>query len=359
MFCVNCGSKLDDDAVFCTNCGKKITDIISKEEIKYCTNCGNKLDKDSVFCTNCGKKIELSAICSVGTTAESSKIVATQEKPENETPKIAVSEKSSEDKTKKLRETKIQETVSETMSESSKTEKNAEVDSPEPKVSASENLTNNHKIEEKTQNESDGNVGITVNPATLLSLREYNCLSTEDKNSYKVKLDALLVDERIDAETKRNICKTLIQYGYIYYSFSKYMTEVNNIENRQTPATYAKNTIESEESTKFLKYNDVYHNGKHFVYLEDSSKLFCPKCKKRVDINSTICQHCNASFYDSLDSTKHMTNVNNNGNKSNSSVVSRNKIATENKESSTSINIIIFIVLILSVILMYCIGTKM
>ena len=130
-------------------------------------------------------------------------------------------------------------------------------------------MTNNHKIEEKTQNESDGNVGITVNPATLLSLREYNCLSTEDKNSYKVKLDALLVDERIDAETKRNICKTLIQYGYIYYSFSKYMTEVNNIENRQTPATYAKNTIESEESTKFLKYNDVYHNGKHFVYLED------------------------------------------------------------------------------------------
>lgn len=310
MFCVNCGSKLDDDAVFCTNCGKKITDIISKEEIKYCTNCGNKLGKDSVFCTNCGKKIELSAICSVGTTAESSKIVATQEKPENETPKIAVSEKSNEDKTKKLTETKIQETVSETMSESSKTEKNAEVDSPEPKVSASENLTNNHKIEKKAQNESDGNVGITVNQNTLLSLKEYNSLTTGDKNSYKLKLDSLLVDEQIDAETKRNICKTLIQYGYIYYSSSKYMREKEPSPTIDAGSEIVKfvsclycgeKISDSDEicpkcGKEQSDYKELKIDGRNFLYIKDTSKVYCPKCHKRVDKNSTSCFNCNANF---------------------------------------------------------------
>ena len=54
MFCKNCGSKLDDDAIFCTNCGKKLSDVFTA---KYCVACGVKLDDDTVFCSNCGYKV--------------------------------------------------------------------------------------------------------------------------------------------------------------------------------------------------------------------------------------------------------------------------------------------------------------
>ena len=55
MFCKNCGSKLDDDAIFCTNCGIKISDITI---VKYCKNCGNAVEEDAVFCTSCGSKLK-------------------------------------------------------------------------------------------------------------------------------------------------------------------------------------------------------------------------------------------------------------------------------------------------------------
>lgn len=54
MFCKNCGSKLDNDAIFCTNCGKKLSDVFTA---KYCVACGLKLDDDAVFCSNCGYKV--------------------------------------------------------------------------------------------------------------------------------------------------------------------------------------------------------------------------------------------------------------------------------------------------------------
>mgnify|MGYP002859607148 CR=1 FL=1 len=54
MFCKNCGSKLDDDAIFCMNCGVKIADDSSS---KYCFHCGNEIESDAVFCANCGSKI--------------------------------------------------------------------------------------------------------------------------------------------------------------------------------------------------------------------------------------------------------------------------------------------------------------
>lgn len=54
MFCKNCGSKLDDDAIFCTNCGKELSDVFT---VKYCVACGVKLDDDAVFCSNCGYKV--------------------------------------------------------------------------------------------------------------------------------------------------------------------------------------------------------------------------------------------------------------------------------------------------------------
>lgn len=54
MFCKNCGSKLDEDAIFCTNCDKKLSDVFTA---KYCVACGVKLDDDAVFCSNCGYKV--------------------------------------------------------------------------------------------------------------------------------------------------------------------------------------------------------------------------------------------------------------------------------------------------------------
>jgi hypothetical protein len=47
MFCSNCGTELDEDALFCTNCGTK-----------FCPCCEAELDKDARFCINCGEEVE-------------------------------------------------------------------------------------------------------------------------------------------------------------------------------------------------------------------------------------------------------------------------------------------------------------
>ena len=48
------------------------------------------------------------------------------------------------------------------------------------------------------------------------------------------------------------------------------------------------------ETTK--DYKNLFCSGKHFVYIDDSSKVFCPKCHERTDINETLCSNCNTSF---------------------------------------------------------------
>ena len=55
-----------------------------------------------------------------------------------------------------------------------------------------------------------------------------------------------------------------------------------------------KETVEQSELKLELK--NTYVNGKHFVYIDDSSKVFCPKCHKRADVNATMCSNCNANF---------------------------------------------------------------
>lgn len=99
MFCKNCGSKLDEDAIFCTNCGKKLSDVFTAN---YCVVCGVKLDDDAVFCSNCGYKVHEEKVNNDITdekpfSNESSIDEETQEKFENadeneividETPKI-------------------------------------------------------------------------------------------------------------------------------------------------------------------------------------------------------------------------------------------------------------------------------
>lgn len=85
MFCKNCGSKLDDDAIFCTNCGKKLSDVFTAN---YCVTCGVKLDDDAVFCPNCGYKVHEEKVNNYITdektfSNESSIVEETQEKFEN------------------------------------------------------------------------------------------------------------------------------------------------------------------------------------------------------------------------------------------------------------------------------------
>ena len=204
MFCVNCGSKLDEDALFCTNCGKKVAEEVSKEEIKFCMNCGSKVDEDSSFCSNCGKKVEYNEPISTDTTTESSEL---------ETAK-GISEVST--------------SVVENLSVVSAEKKSITVEETLDK-NEQENSDIQDFIQESTKKEAEAdaksNSEASTNSVTLLSLKEFNCLSTEDKESYKLKLDSLLVNDRIDAETKSNICKALIQYGYIYYKKSKYFLE--------------------------------------------------------------------------------------------------------------------------------------
>ena len=54
MYCTNCGSKLEEDALFCTKCG---THKDSTDKYLYCENCGSKITEDSAFCTGCGTPI--------------------------------------------------------------------------------------------------------------------------------------------------------------------------------------------------------------------------------------------------------------------------------------------------------------
>lgn len=66
MFCKNCGTALDDDAVVCPNCGKTVERPSAQEQPKrFCTHCGKEVDPKAYICVNCGCKIESSEIASV------------------------------------------------------------------------------------------------------------------------------------------------------------------------------------------------------------------------------------------------------------------------------------------------------
>ena len=69
-------------------------------------------------------------------------------------------------------------------------------------------------------------------------------------------------------------------------------------ESQQSENSLADESLNSlnEKSESTLDYKDISVNGRHFLYLDDSTKVFCPKCKKRVDSASTLCSWCNTSF---------------------------------------------------------------
>jgi len=373
MNCLHCGSKLDNDAVFCTNCGKKITDIVSKEEIKFCMNCGNKLDADSAFCSNCGKKVEFNELTSTGTITDSPKTETKFEKTIAEED-IVYLEAETKEVTSEGSSSKTEVDASKTLMDDKKIEeknldKNKKVNSV---IQNSEQESTKNKAEtsklivERTQNENDKNLDINENNVTLLSLKEFNCLSTEDKESYKLKLDALLVDERIDAETKRNICKTLIQYGYIYYCHSKYIRE-----KEPSPTIDAGNEIvkfvsclycgekisDSDEicpkcGKEQSDYKELKIDGRNFLYIKDTSKVYCPKCHKRVDKNSTSCFNCNANFMTSNED-KNIDiyipkTVTSSINEKKERVECFQKTSNDGKQGHSALTTILIIVLILS-----------
>ena len=74
-YCPKCGSPIESDCKFCTACGapvpekmieeakikKEAAEIQSQEEIvqdKFCIQCGTKLENNDVFCNKCGTKVE-------------------------------------------------------------------------------------------------------------------------------------------------------------------------------------------------------------------------------------------------------------------------------------------------------------
>ena len=260
MYCRSCGFKLDDDAVFCMNCGVKVANDTSS---KYCAHCGNELEADAVFCMSCGNKIH----------------------DDSKEPEKATNTESEIIKEKTVESTEQNEVpVSDTVPKDIVIE-NETVTTPTNDEVAKETSFYEQRVD--GDEKQDKTLETTTTDFPLLSTREYRCLSTEEKDSYKLKLDSLLVNEKIDAETKRNICKTLVQYGYVYYCYSKYMPENKSAQ---------KTDSLDEKSESIEEYKDISVNGRHFLYLDDSKKVFCPKCKKRVDSASTVCSWCNTSF---------------------------------------------------------------
>lgn len=66
--------------------------------------------------------------------------------------------------------------------------------------------------------------------------------------------------------------------------------EINNTENLKVQDS------KPVEKVPVLEYKNISFNGRHFVYLDDSSKVFCPKCHNKADIYSTRCSFCNENF---------------------------------------------------------------
>ena len=57
MFCVKCGTEIDETDKFCSNCGYQVnSDVTSKEPsgLMNCPDCGNPVSRKAKACPNCG-----------------------------------------------------------------------------------------------------------------------------------------------------------------------------------------------------------------------------------------------------------------------------------------------------------------
>ena len=69
MFCKNCGSELNENAVACMNCG-----FAKGDGNKYCSNCGKEINPGAAICTNCGAAVK--NVSTVANGEQKSKLVA-------------------------------------------------------------------------------------------------------------------------------------------------------------------------------------------------------------------------------------------------------------------------------------------
>lgn len=53
MYCKNCGTELNENAVVCTKCG-----VLVGDGNKFCPNCGAEPDPLAVICVKCGYELK-------------------------------------------------------------------------------------------------------------------------------------------------------------------------------------------------------------------------------------------------------------------------------------------------------------
>lgn len=67
MFCINCGTKVEEGARFCIKCGKEIQHSQASAEIQpiprepVCPSCGEKIIQGNKFCIKCGTPVGTTA----------------------------------------------------------------------------------------------------------------------------------------------------------------------------------------------------------------------------------------------------------------------------------------------------------
>lgn len=69
MFCKNCGSEMDQNAVVCVKCGYG-----KGKGNKFCPNCGSELEPNAQFCVKCGASV--APVAEVNPLNQKSKIAA-------------------------------------------------------------------------------------------------------------------------------------------------------------------------------------------------------------------------------------------------------------------------------------------
>lgn len=101
------------------------------------------------------------------------------------------------------------------------------------------------------------------------------------------------------------------------------------------------------------RYTDIFLDGKHFVYLDDASKLLCPGCHCEVDPAVTLCSNCNSSFV--ISSTSTFSSCNNEVANDSNRVIGQEK-SEQIKVTNSKKKIKRFVAIIISVVLVL-IGT--
>ena len=69
MYCKNCGSEINENAVACMSCG-----FAKGDGSKFCSNCGSEINPGAAICTNCCAAVSAAAPVAGG--EQKSKLVA-------------------------------------------------------------------------------------------------------------------------------------------------------------------------------------------------------------------------------------------------------------------------------------------